>query len=125
MPLRRPIETISPADLMNRFDSPPNPDFNFRSAAADLENRFTANIERGIGRGFNRDIERNVLSLDQALSQASSPRAPPSTPFSQASPSVSIHGINFSRSPRPSGPALGTLLVYYLFTIKAVVLKLF
>ena len=104
---------------MNRFDSNPNPDFNFRSAAADLENRFTANIERGIGRGFNRDIERNmernVLSLDQALSQASSPRAPPSTPFSQASPSVSIHGINFSRSPRPSGPALGTLLlnIYY------------
>ena len=113
MPLRRPIETISPADLMNRFDSPPNPDFNFRSAAADLENRFTSNIKRGIGRGgfIERDIERNVLSLDQALSQASSPRAPPSTPFSQASPSVSIHGINFSRSPRPSGPTLGTYLL--------------
>ena len=56
-------------------------------------------------------MERNVLSLDQALSQASSPRAPPSTPFSQASPSVSIHGINFSRSPRPSGPTLGTYLL--------------
>ena len=87
---------------MRLADSPPNPDFNFRAAAADLENRFTANIERNIER-------RNILSLDQALSQASSPRAPPSTPFSQASPSVSIHGINFSRSPRPD--PLGTYLL--------------